>query len=52
MDDVCANLVQVVDNVDNRQEHQMVAKDELIILMDQLQTKQLLIVQEKKSEFS
>jgi len=39
MDDVCANLVQVVDNVDNRQEHQMVAKDELTILMDQLQTK-------------
>ena len=39
MDDVCANLVQVVDNVDNRQEYQMVAKDELTILMDQLQTK-------------
>jgi hypothetical protein len=34
MDDVFASQVQVEDNVNNRIEHQMVPKDELIISMN------------------
>jgi hypothetical protein len=37
MDDVFASLIQVVDNEDNRKEHQMVQIDNLIISMDLLQ---------------
>jgi hypothetical protein len=37
MDDVFASQVQFEDNEDNRKEHQMVWKDELIISMDLLQ---------------
>ena len=36
-DDVHASQVQVLDNDSNRKEHQMIQKDDSIILMDLLQ---------------
>ena len=37
MDDVYASQVQVLDNEDNRKQHQMIQRDDLIISMDLLQ---------------